>query len=269
MSAPATGSEPTRGSTPAKPVSQTSTARTSHAPPRRDPERAAVLAKLKELSIENLAREFSVGNLLIRDIVKTFTQPHRDPRDGVSKPIFRSGIIKAEDLNVDMQLDAQVVNVVDFGVFVDIGLGESSLIHVSQLSNRFIRNPHQFFSIGDILKVWVTEVDGSRRRVKLTAIKPGTPKFEPAKTRNRRGKKPEQARSEAGKSTRGKFRGSGGQRGKSATSRPERASRRPPKPVKPITEKMLEGKEPMRSFSDLLQFVEKKPSSKAKKTDES
>ncbi len=237
--------------------------------PRRDPERAALLAKLKELNIEELSREFSVGNLLVRDIIKTFSQPHRDPRDGVSKPIFRSGIIKAEDLKVDMQLDAQVVNVVDFGVFVDIGLGESSLIHVSQLSNRFIRNPHQFFSIGDVVKVWVTEIDGPRRRVKLTAIKPGTPKFEPSKSHSRRGRKPEQARAERGKSNRGKFKGSSGQRGKPAHARPSQASRRPPKPVKPITEKMLEGKEPMRSFSDLLQFVEKKPSATAKKKDES
>ncbi len=237
-----------------------------------DPRRAEFVAKLKQLDINALAKEFSVGSMLINDILKTCSQPRRDPRDGVSKPIFRSGIIKTDDLKPEMQLDAQVVNVVDFGVFVDIGLGESCLIHVSQLSNRFIRNPHQFFAVGDVVKVWVTEIEGDRRRVKLTAIKPGTPKFDPSKARRKPadraktgGKRYEGSRPRKTADTKaGKHR-----RGKSAHARYDRPKKRAPKPVTPITKEMLDGKEPMRSFSDLLQFVEKKPETNADKKDDS
>ena len=188
-----------------------------------------------------------------------------------------------------MQLDAQVVNVVDFGVFVDIGLGESSLVHVSQLSNHFIKDPHRFFSVGDVLKVWVGEIDAERRRVKLTAIRPGSKK--PTGRRGRIGKPVESSAEprsgstdrQAGTPTTGSRKPGkygnkyGGDKDRS-TNRPgyakgkftnkSFAKKAKPKVVKPITDKMLKGDEPMRSFSDLAQFVNKKPEESKKKTDE-
>ncbi|MDA7887732.1 S1 RNA-binding domain-containing protein, partial [bacterium] len=256
---------------------------------RRSANRKELLKKINELDVQELADQHGAGRLLVRDILLALKRPQWDPRDKVNKPIFRRGIIKVDDLKSEMQLDAQVVNVVDFGVFVDIGLGESSLVHVSQLSNHFIKDPHRFFSVGDVLKVWVSEIDSERRRVKLTAIRPGSKK---PTGRRGRGVKPAESRGEsksgatdrqsgasaAGSRKPGKYGNKyGGDKGRS-TNRPgyakgtfnkkSFAKKAKPKVVKPITDKMLKGDEPMRSFSDLAQFVNKKPEESGKKTDE-
>ncbi|MDB4370632.1 helix-hairpin-helix domain-containing protein [Mariniblastus sp.] len=251
---------------------------------KRSANRKELLKKINDLDVQALADQHVAGRLLVRDILLALKRPQWDPRDKVNKPIFRRGIIKVDDLKSEMQLDAQVVNVVDFGVFVDIGLGESSLVHVSQLSNHFIKDPHRFFSVGDVLKVWVSEIDAERRRVKLTAIRPGSKK--PSGRRGKSGK-PAESRGEsksgatdrqsgsspAGTRKPGKY---GGGKGRS-TSRPgyakgtfnkkSFAKKAKPKVVKPITDKMLKGDEPMRSFSDLAQFVNKSPQDSEKKTD--
>jgi uncharacterized protein len=236
------------------------------------PEAAAArrdaVARLNQLDIEALAKEHSTGELLLKDIVLALKKPNWDPRDRLSRPAFRTGIIKADDLKPEMQLDAQVVNVVDFGVFVDIGLGESCLVHVSQLSHNFIRDPHDHYSIGQVLRVWVSEVDSDRRRVKLTAIRPGTKKPQ------RGGRKRSDAGEGGGRRSRPAGRQGGGKRGdnRGSGARQQRGQRSggprrnaKPKPVKPITDNMLKGKEPMRSFSDLAQFVSKKPEKDEKK----
>ena len=215
--------------------------------------RQEVINRIKAVDAQALANEFSVGNFLIKDIVNNLIRPRRDPRDGVSRPIFRKGIIKVDDLKPGVMLDGQVVNVVDFGVFVDIGLGESCLVHVSQLSNRYISDPHQLFAVGEVIKVWVNEIDTSRRRVKLTAI---NPKAETKPRERRRRSKP--VRRESGPAQKQERR-KGTKRDRPRERTQTTRARRTPKPVKPITKGMLEGKEPMRSFSDLLQFVEKKP----------
>ena len=251
---------------------------------KRSANRKELLKKINDLDVQALADQHVAGRLLVRDILLALKRPQWDPRDKVNKPIFRRGIIKVDDLKSEMQLDAQVVNVVDFGVFVDIGLGESSLVHVSQLSNHFIKDPHRFFSVGDVLKVWVSEIDAERRRVKLTAIRPGSKK--PSGRRGKSGK-PAESRGEsksgatdrqsgsspAGTRKPGKY---GGGKGRS-TNRPgyakgtfnkkSFAKKAKPKVVKPITDKMLKGDEPMRSFSDLAQFVNKTPQDSEKKTD--
>ncbi len=197
--------------------------------------------------------------MLMTDLVRAIKKPLWDPRDKISKPISRRGILKADDLKPEMQLDAQVVNVVDFGVFVDIGLGESCLVHVSQLSTRYISDPQMVYAVGDVMKVWVSEIDGERRRVKLTAIRPGTKKETGSGRR----------RSESGK--RGK---KPNRDGRPAHARPKferkKTERRPPakpKPVIPITEDMLKGEAPMRSFSDLLQFKKKTPEDSKKNSE--
>ena len=241
--------------------------------------RQEILKRFVDLDIEQLAQAHSAGKLLVKDILMALKRPQWDPRDKVNKPIFRRGIIKADDLKPEMQLDAQVVNVVDFGVFVDIGLGESSLVHVSQLSNHFTRDPHRLYSVGDVLKVWVSEVDTERRRVKLTAIRPGS-----HKSQSRRGRGQKQRDSSSGGARSGggqggtqhkpgkygggaRTQGNSGRRGKFGKSTPykHQPRRSKPKVVKPITEEMLEGKAPMRSFSDLAQFVNKKPAESKEK----
>ena len=175
-----------------------------------------------------------------------------------------------------MQLEGQVVNVVDFGVFVDIGLGESSLVHVSQLSNHYIADPHKVFAVGDAMKVWVTEVSAQQRRVRLTAIRPGVKKANSRGRSNRSGGKSSSDSRSTGsgdKSSRsgsgqggsgrraGKYEGGrGGAPRRSDNPKFRRDTRRSkPKPVKPITDEMLKGEKPMRSFSDLAQFVKRKP----------
>ncbi len=249
--------------------------------------RKEILKKISDLNVDDLALHHSAGRLLVKDILMALKRPKWDPRDKVSKPIFRRGIIKADDLKPNMQLDGQVVNVVDFGVFVDIGLGESSLVHVSQLSNHFIRDPHRFYSVGDVLKVWVSEIDAERRRVKLTAVRPGSKKPPSRRARSTGGKDssasstnprittgssesrsstpPARKPGKYGNKYGGRPKGKSAQRpsyGKSDTPYKSHVRKSQPKEVKPITDGMLKGVEPMRSFSDLAQFVNKKPKDK-------
>ena len=210
--------------------------------------RRDLVKAIRAIDVDKLAAELSVGKMMLQDIVHSICRPEYDPRNNVNRPVFRSGIIKLEDLTVEMELEAQVVNVVDFGVFVDIGLGTSCLVHVSQLANHFIRDPHRFYAVGDSLKVWVTEVDGERRRVKLTAVQPKSlrPKRSSEKKFERRGVK-------------SKFKKPRNQ----SSNQYKQKRKSKPKPVKPITKDMLTGAEPMRSFSDLAQFFDKKPEEKS------
>lgn len=129
-----------------------------------------------QLVVDQLAAELQVGTHLLRDILNSFKRPGLDPRESFPPPLFRRGITKLEDLQSGMELQATVLNVVDFGVFVDIGLSDSGLIHISRLADRYIRDPHEVVGVGDVLKVWVVEVDKNRRRVSLTAIAPGSEK---------------------------------------------------------------------------------------------
>ncbi len=259
--------------------------------------RGQVVHRLNGLDIGTLAQEYGVGRLLVKDILLTLKKPSWDPRDRAAKPIFRRGILKIDDLKPEMQLEGQIVNVVDFGVFIDIGLGESSLVHVSQLAHSYVADPNRLFSVGNIMKVWVAEVDSARRRVKLTAIEPGSKppqkrsrqpfKKHGQRTEGRKEGEPRTSkpsdRSESQDQTQtprekvGRF----GHRAASSGPGKDRFDQRKPKPrfeksshreknsrprvfksnmpAPPITDEMLKGNEPMRSFSDLLQFVQKKP----------
>ena len=212
--------------------------------------RRELIDAIRKLDAQKLSKELNVGELLLRDIINSICQPEFDPRRGLNRPVFRSGILKIDDLKKDLCLEAQVVNVVDFGVFVDIGLGTSCLVHVSQLASYFIRDPHRFFAVGDVLKVWVTEVDAAKRRVTLTAIKPES-------LRQPRGNRQERKTSGRSAGKPGKF----SKRKTTGKNNERRKSKRPPKPVKPITDDMLKGAEPMRSFSDLAQFFDKQSGS--------
>src|SRR5262249_29447173 len=116
----------------------------------------------------------NVGDPTLRDIAESLARPERDPREDLPKPIFKRGVLKLEDLSAGMELKGTVLNVVDFGAFVDIGLKDSGLVHISQLANRYIKSPHDVVSVGDVVTVWVMGVDQERKRVSLTMVKPGT-----------------------------------------------------------------------------------------------
>lgn len=225
--------------------------------------------KIGKVDIGELAQKLEVGRLLLDDIVKSLARPGRDPREDLSPPIFRREVIKLEDLEPGMELTGTVLNVVDFGAFVDIGLSDSGLVHVSRLSDKFISDPHDVVSVGDILTVWVIEVDEKRRRVSLTALKPGSEKPKPSRRpKQQQGSGEDQPRGEKGRKFGGRGRnkqaaGKGQGRGRRSGNYQTKAK---PKEVVPITDAMVNGKEPMRTFGDLVQFYDKqkKPSEKKK-----
>lgn len=230
--------------------------------------------------------------------------------------MFKHGVLKIEDLTAGMELSGTVLNVVDFGAFVDIGLHDSGLVHVSQMANRFIRDPHEVVAVGDVVKVWVATIDKDRRRVGLSMLAPGTEREHPPRPQGRRdgqnrrggqggggqGGSEGQANSEAAQTTgdqgaatqgtgqgyrggagRQGGQGHGGQRqggqsnqrqgggggrrggpgGASGNERrrfnqPHQQPKPKPKPLVPLTKAMEDGKEPLRTFGDLMQFYQKK-----------
>ncbi|MEK6234490.1 MAG: RNA-binding transcriptional accessory protein, partial [Planctomycetales bacterium] len=128
--------------------------------------------KLKQVDLQAISDKLEVGQLTLRDIIADLSRPGRDPREDLPPPIFKKGILRLEDLSEGMELTGTVLNVVDFGAFVDIGLKDSGLVHVSELSENFVRNSHEAVALGDVVTVWVLGVDKERRRVSLTRIDP-------------------------------------------------------------------------------------------------
>ncbi|QIB27476.1 Tex family protein [Caloranaerobacter azorensis] len=123
---------------------------------------------LIDINIESLAQELGVGLPTLKDIINELKKPGRDPRDEMPKPVFRTDVLKIEDLKPDMVLTGTVRNVVDFGAFVDIGVKQDGLVHISQLSNKFVKHPMEIVSVGDIVKVKVIEVDIKKGRIALS-----------------------------------------------------------------------------------------------------
>lgn len=115
-----------------------------------------------------LADELDIGEITLRDIVKELEKPARDPRDEMPKPILRTDVLEMKDLKEGMVLKGTVRNVIDFGVFVDIGVHQDGLIHISQITDRFIRHPLEVVSVGDIVDVKVMSVDLKKKRIQLT-----------------------------------------------------------------------------------------------------
>lgn len=137
---------------------------------------------LKEIAPAKVAQELGAGLPTVRDILEALQKPGRDPREDLPKPIFHTEVLKLEDLQVGMELTGTVRNVVDFGAFVDIGVHEDGLVHVSQLSHKFIKHPSEAVAVGDIVKVRVIEVDVKRQRIGLTMKLGEAPKAEPRPT---------------------------------------------------------------------------------------
>src|SRR4051812_49039413 len=251
---------------------------------------AQIREAVAALDRQGLAAEQGVGRLALDDMIEALCRPGRDPREDLPPPIFRKDVVKFEDLLAGMELRGTVLNVVDFGAFVDVGLSDSGLIHISQLSAGYVRDPHEVVAVGDQVRVWVSAIDPQRRRVALTMIAPGTER--PAPTKSRRGgrrrqdegqqqpqqQRPRQRRPAEGQQAAGQpasegppqertprpQRGGGGKQRRDRRGPPQRQPRsgsfekRAPKQLVPITKEMEEGKAYLRSFGDLLQFKKKK-----------
>ncbi|MFN0199552.1 MAG: Tex family protein [Planctomycetaceae bacterium] len=130
------------------------------------------IPQLEDSQKRDLASELNVGISTLSDIIDSLARPGRDPRIDLPNPCFKKGILKLSDVAPGMELKGTVLNVVDFGVFVDIGLKDSALVHISQLSHAFVDSPHDLISVGDVVTVWVLQVDQERRRVSLTMVSP-------------------------------------------------------------------------------------------------
>jgi uncharacterized protein len=315
---------------PAEPVSAVTDAPSADTPPgeaapaeEAEPAKPAarpnpVADKANAADLEQLAKSVSLSPSFVDEMLMTLARPLRDPRDDFPAPLFRKGVMKLDDLSPGMELSGTVLNVVDFGAFVDLGLTESGLVHISRLADRYVRDPHEVVSVGDVLKVWVVDIDKGRRRVSLTAIQPGSerppqgrgPRGDQAhgehgdqrggEQRGRRDRRPQRGGQGQGGPPQGQQRGSqapprqggqgaggqapprsgqpggdhshgdrprgGGGRGGRGGGRGGQQPRTPrvievaptkPKVVKPITKAQQDGKEPMRSFADLMQFFDK------------
>ena len=124
--------------------------------------------KLKVFKYENFANEKGYGKETVKDIYEALIRDRRDPRDELERPLLKSDILKMENLQIGMELEGTVRNVVKFGAFVDIGLKNDALLHISEISDKFIKDPSEVLSVGQIIKVKVKEIDTDRQRVGLT-----------------------------------------------------------------------------------------------------
>ena len=125
-------------------------------------------AKLKSINVGNVAKQLEIGEMTLSDIIEELSKPGRDPREDMPKPVLRSDVLKLEDLKEGMVLTGTVRNVIDFGAFVDIGVKHDGLVHISEMSDKFIKNPSEIVSVGDIIKVKVIKIDKDRQKVGLS-----------------------------------------------------------------------------------------------------
>ncbi len=129
-------------------------------------------SKLKSLSIKDMAQELDLGPETLKDIIADLLKPGRDFRDSFDAPVLRQDVLDIKDLVVGQKLEGVVRNVVDFGAFVDIGIHEDGLIHISHMSRKFIKHPSQVVSVGDLVTVWVKKIDTEREKVNLSLLAP-------------------------------------------------------------------------------------------------
>ncbi len=242
--------------------------------------------KLKSISPEEVCSRLQVGLPTLRDILDALARPGRDPREDLPAPIFKRGILKLEDLKPGMELKGTVLNVVDFGAFIDIGLKDSGLVHISQMSNRYIKSPYDVVTVSDVVTVWVLTVDTERRRVSLTMVKPGTERKPPEKKpggpqgEGRPGRRRRYGRGKRQEAVPGQGPPPPAQTpGKEPARAPAAVAASPPRrpqpsppprpappPRKPqrraprpkLTQEALQGETPLRTFRELMAFFEAK-----------
>ncbi len=269
-------------------------------------------AAVEKVNPQELARQLGLGELTLRDLLSQLARPGRDPREDLPGPIFRQGILRLQDLKPGMELMGTVANVVDFGAFVDFGLPITGLVHISELSTKYVRDVHEVAEVGDIVHVWVKDVDLKRRRVSLTMIPPGTPRAtsgrkagekqpesaagrktaaaaevatastgqaprerKPWRERDQRGRKPVPATPEV--ATGESAAGAAAATSSAGTKSPEHPATEKAKPRSrargketrkapiQLSEEVLSGKQPMRSFAELAQYFRLKAQQQGRK----
>ena len=124
--------------------------------------------KLAKINVEKTSKELQVGSMTLKDIIDELSKPGRDPREEMPKPVLRSDVLKFEDLREGQILTGTVRNVIDFGAFVDVGVKHDGLVHISEMSDKFVKNPSEIVSVGDVVKVKVIAIDMERQKVKLS-----------------------------------------------------------------------------------------------------
>lgn len=252
-------------------------------------------ARLRDTSAAEASNVLKIGEPTIRDIFEALARPGRDPREDVPPPIFKKGVLKIEDITPGMELKGTVLNVVPFGAFVDIGLKESGLVHISQMANRYIKSPYDVVAVGDVVTVWVIEVKGAEKKISLSMIQPGqerrADRGDPRPPREQR--EPREPRRDRGpgpggpprdREPRGERQGQGGPPprgprpgGRGPDRPPPRGDRpaptgpidlpppppkpvrppRPPKPLPKLTGDKKTGKAALNTFAELAAFFKK------------
>lgn len=134
--------------------------------------RPEIIAKLEGLELMELSEEWGIGKVTLKDIVDALKKPFRDPRDEFPQPLLKSDVLKMEDLAPGMEVQGTVRNVVDFGAFVDIGVKQDGLVHISKLKKGFVKHPLDVVAVGDIVTVWVDQVEKQKGRIALTMLPP-------------------------------------------------------------------------------------------------
>lgn len=133
---------------------------------------SAIKSYIESVGTSALALQLGIGEPTLIDIAKEIAKPGRDPRDELPAPLLRSDVMGIDDLKVGMEIKGTVRNVIDFGAFVDIGVHQDGLVHISQITNRYIKHPSDVLKVGDIVTVWVISVDAAKKRIGLTMKKP-------------------------------------------------------------------------------------------------
>ena len=237
--------------------------------------------KLNEVDLEPLAAKLEISVPALDDLFFALARPGKDPRDDMPPPIFKKGILKLEELQPGQELKGTVLNVVDFGAFVDVGLKDSGLVHISQMANKYIKSPYDVVSVNDIVTVWVLKIDKESNHVSLTMIKPGSERK--PEDRMERAPRPPRREGEGAPQDRGQRpppRGRGGppREGQRPAARggPQRDRRGPPRdqprevapppppppprkpkrdvPMPKLSQAAKEGKAPLRTLGELAAF---------------
>jgi uncharacterized protein len=134
----------------------------------RDIQTITVTGSLSSEAAARIKKQYLIGDTTINDIIEELKKPNRDPRDGYPKPLMQKGVITFEDLKEGMTVTGKIKNVVDFGAFVDLGIKESALVHISELSDHFVKNPMDLIKVGDFLEFRIIGLDQDRRRISLS-----------------------------------------------------------------------------------------------------
>ena len=130
-----------------------------------------IIEVLDKLDINKYAKELNTDIYTLEDIVKSLKSPNRDPRDDMPKPLLKSDVLHIEDLKLGMMLQGTVRNVVDFGAFIDIGLHNDGLVHISKITDKYIKHPSEVLSVGDIVDCYVIDINIEKEKVSLSLMK--------------------------------------------------------------------------------------------------